>query len=147
MVRYPSGVAKGQGGPITSGQASSIQRNNLCSVLPTSTPLIPALTLMLQGVFYDPITQRYTLSGLGVRLRFKIVYKDSSQVSPDLCHRDPSVLFVLCICGCKGDQLLKVLSLVCVCVCWIFFSTVIFARCNQVFYFIFISLTVICLTE
>lgn len=82
MLRYPSDLAKGQGGPITSGQASSIQRNNLCSVLPTSTPLIPALTLMLQGVFYDPITQRYTLSGLGVRLRFKIVHKDSSQVFP-----------------------------------------------------------------
>lgn len=82
MVRYPSGVAKGQGGPITSGQASSIQRNNLCSILPTSTPLTLALTLMLQGVFYDPITQRYTLSSLGVRLRFKIIYKDSSQVFP-----------------------------------------------------------------
>lgn len=111
-LRYPSGLAKGQGGPIASGQASSIQRNNLCSILPTSAPLIPELTLMLQGVFYDPITQHYTLSGLGVRLQFKIAHKDSSQDFPLFMSQWPQrFVCVVCICGYKGDQLLNVLSL------------------------------------
>lgn len=35
---------------------------------------------MLPGSFYDPITQRYTLSGPGVRLRLKTLYKYSSQL-------------------------------------------------------------------
>lgn len=82
-----------------------------------------------------------SVSDCDLRLYTKIPHR----FSPDLCHSDPNVLFVLCICGCKGDQLLNALSLMCV--FFVFFWTVTSARCNQVFYFIFISLTVICLTE
>lgn len=103
---------------------------------------MPAFALMLQGDFYDPITQGYTLSDLGVRSWFKTASRDSTLVFLcDLCH-----LFVHCICtsehvlwercGCEEDQLLKLV-----------FLTVTFTMCIQVFYFVFISLTVTCLTE
>lgn len=94
MVQYPSGVAKGQGGPVTCAKASSTLRNNLRSALPTSTP---PLTLTLPGSFYDPITRRYTLSGAGVTLRFKLLYKYSIRF---LLIYAPAILcnlFVLCI--------------------------------------------------
>lgn len=114
--------------------------HNLRSIIPTSTPLMPAFTLTLQGNFYDPITQGFALSDLGVRSRFRIVSPNSTQVLCDLCLWNPAVLFVWCVCtsgrvaleqrGCEEDQLFKHLLV---------FLTVKSAVCIQVFCFFFFS--------
>lgn len=105
---------------------------------------MPAFALTLQGTFYDPITQGYTLPDLSdhdLRLYNKIPHRVLYDV-----HVTEILQFCLFIVPeiwthykrVEEDQLSKPLLM---------FLTAINLQCASRCYIIFISLTVICLTE
>lgn len=68
-----------------------------------------AFALMLQGNFYDPITQGYTLSDRDLRLYNKILRRFCVIYVTEIL----TVLLVYCIFWSEEDQLLKHLLMFC----------------------------------